>query len=224
MKQEIKIISNVEKFLKCSLEHKAPYLVEVRGISLWVHPQVISPKYSYAPQFIVDHWDIKKGMSVLDVGTGSGILAIFAALYGASKVVGVDINQYAVETAKKNVKLNQLNDRVEIVESDVYANVGNKLFDRVIFNAPYWNRKDDPNYQLTYGVYDLNYQSTKKFLNEAKKYLAPKGKILLGFARQDDIQLMEEIISDAGLKIDKIVEETKGHTRVLYYLSTRSKQ
>ncbi|MBI3398146.1 MAG: 50S ribosomal protein L11 methyltransferase [Deltaproteobacteria bacterium] len=55
-----------------------------------------------------------KSKSVLDVGTGSGILAITAAKLGAKKVVGLDRDPEALKVARKNVRLNDVNNKVRI--------------------------------------------------------------------------------------------------------------
>jgi ribosomal protein L11 methyltransferase len=54
--------------------------------------------------------------SVLDLGTGTGILAIAAALLGADTVLAVDINPLAVRTALQNIRLNGLEERVEVTK------------------------------------------------------------------------------------------------------------
>jgi ribosomal protein L11 methyltransferase len=56
----------------------------------------------------------KRGLSVLDVGTGSGILSIVAAKLGAKEVWGIDIDGVAVENARENVKKNHVSDIVKI--------------------------------------------------------------------------------------------------------------
>ena len=56
----------------------------------------------------------KRGLSVLDVGTGSGILSIVAAKLGAKEVWGIDIDGVAVENARENVKKNHVSDTVKI--------------------------------------------------------------------------------------------------------------
>jgi len=62
---------------------------------------------------------LKPGDAVLDVGCGSGILSIAAALLGAGCVLGVDIDPVAVPIARENVALNGLSDRIEIREGDL---------------------------------------------------------------------------------------------------------
>lgn len=63
------------------------------------------------------------GKAVLDVGTGSGILAIGAAALGAAPVLGVEIDPEAVQIAKENVEKNNCQDVVEIREGDLLAGV-----------------------------------------------------------------------------------------------------
>lgn len=66
---------------------------------------------------------VKPGQSVLDLGTGSGILAIAAAHLGAREVIALDIDNVAVSAARKNVELNSLQEvvRVELGSLDVLS-------------------------------------------------------------------------------------------------------
>lgn len=57
--------------------------------------------------------------SVLDVGCGSGILAIASALLGAREVLAVDIDPVAVDVTKKNTELNHLSDKIRVKEGDL---------------------------------------------------------------------------------------------------------
>lgn len=62
---------------------------------------------------------IKPGDYVLDVGCGSGILAIAAGLLGAEEVLGIEIDPVAVEIGKSNVELNGLSENVRVVYGDL---------------------------------------------------------------------------------------------------------
>jgi ribosomal protein L11 methyltransferase len=64
--------------------------------------------------------------NVLDIGTGTGILAIAAAKLGALKVVAIDLNELAVETARKNVLLNGVEDQVQVKWGEAGAFIGEK--------------------------------------------------------------------------------------------------
>ena len=61
---------------------------------------------------------VKADSTVFDIGTGSGILSIAAAKLGAKKTIGVDLDPVAVESAKQNVRYNDLNN-IEILYGDL---------------------------------------------------------------------------------------------------------
>ncbi len=73
----------------------------------------------------------------LDMGTGSGVVAIFAGRIGY-RVIGVDINPVAVRCARANVMINGLEDTVSIVLGDLFEPVQGKQFDLVAFNPPFF--------------------------------------------------------------------------------------
>lgn len=60
-----------------------------------------------------------KDKTVVDAGTGSGILAIASALLGAKRVVAFDNDRVAISTAKRNVELNGVSDKVQLMEGDL---------------------------------------------------------------------------------------------------------
>ena len=79
--------------------------------------------------------DIARGASVLDVFTGSGVLAVAAALAGAREVTAVDVSRRAVLTARLNARLNGV--RVRALRGDVFEPVAGRRFDLIVANPPY---------------------------------------------------------------------------------------
>ncbi|QHW30453.1 50S ribosomal protein L11 methyltransferase [Paenibacillus rhizovicinus] len=69
---------------------------------------------------------IKGGEEVIDVGTGSGILAIGAMLLGARSVLALDLDPIAVTSAKENSRLNNLQDDIQVHLSDLLGVLGNQ--------------------------------------------------------------------------------------------------
>lgn len=63
--------------------------------------------------------NLTKDVTVLDIGCGSGILAMAAVLLGAKKAIGVDLDPVAVRVAKENVQLNGLSDKIEILHGNL---------------------------------------------------------------------------------------------------------
>lgn len=69
---------------------------------------------------------LKDGDTILDVGCGSGILAIAGLLLGAKSAVGVDIDATAIKTAKENAQINKVDDRFCAIEGDLTEKVSGK--------------------------------------------------------------------------------------------------
>jgi ribosomal protein L11 methyltransferase len=83
----------------------------------------------------LDHWDRNRANSIgslLDVGTGSGILAIAAGLLGFAEIVAVDIDPEAVAVAEENIALNRLTERVRLAQGSAVDVPGR--FDVVLAN------------------------------------------------------------------------------------------
>lgn len=79
----------------------------------------------------IDQWD-----RVLDIGTGTGILAIAAAFLGAKKILAFDLNPLCVKTSRKNVHLNHQEETIDVIEGRAEDFVG-ESFDLVIANIHY---------------------------------------------------------------------------------------
>lgn len=77
---------------------------------------------------------VKKGDRVVDVGTGSGVLSIAAALLGASHVNALDLDEIAVTTAKLNTKLNKVNEVVHVSQNNLLDGVETATADVVVAN------------------------------------------------------------------------------------------
>jgi ribosomal protein L11 methyltransferase len=76
---------------------------------------------------------VKKGMKVLDVGSGTGILSIAAVKLGAEKVVAVDFDEICLENCKENCILNKVEDSIEVVTGEIDV-VKENNFDLILAN------------------------------------------------------------------------------------------
>ena len=76
---------------------------------------------------------LKQGANVLDIGCGSGILSIISLLLGASRADGVDLESSAVNTAKKNAELNNVQDRFNAVQGNLLEKIAGQ-YDLVVAN------------------------------------------------------------------------------------------
>lgn len=112
-----------------------------------------------------DHDDLDG--RVIDLGTGTGRLAIGAALLAAREVVGVDVDKQALALARENAEMTEV--QVEWVQSDIVKIMGK--FDAVIMNPPYGTRTVHADtrfleraFQLAPVVYSIHKSATREFL------------------------------------------------------------
>lgn len=81
---------------------------------------------------------------VLDLFTGSGVLAVAAALEGARRVTAVDLSRRAVLSARLNALRNGVGDRLRSVRGDLFAPVDGERFELIVANPPYLPGDDEP--------------------------------------------------------------------------------
>ena len=96
--------------------------------------------------YISNNYSIQN-YSIADLGCGTGILGIAAALCGCKNVFLFDIDEEALEIAKNNVESLELNDNIQIIQTDVnqlkLCKKLNKFFDLVITNPPFGIRSEN---------------------------------------------------------------------------------
>jgi release factor glutamine methyltransferase len=116
--------------------------------------------------------------SVLDMGTGSGIQAIAAALKPEVEyVLAVDINPEAIEATKERSKYTGVISKMSFLVSDLFTNIDGR-FDWIIFNPPYLPREGDIEDPTWVGG-ENGGETIERFLEEAANHLAPDGSILM---------------------------------------------
>ena len=143
-----------------------------------IGPHVYVPFDKSVPAMLTQFSDLIKDKTVIDIGTGTGILAVFAAQMGAKSVVASDININAVECAKNNINISGFNN-IEVIHSDLFSNIVNK-YDVIIFNAPWVMGSPKNLYELA--IYDDNYALINRFIEQAPDYLDKNGVILLQYS------------------------------------------
>lgn len=125
--------------------------------------------------------DVKPTDSVLDIGTGTGLIALMLAQRNAKSIDGVEIESSAVNQARQNVANSPWHDKIRIFEDDIrqFANTSNNQYDLIVCNPPYFIsslKNPDPNRTLARHADTLPY---KDLLTSAKKLLRPEGTFCL---------------------------------------------
>jgi methylase of polypeptide subunit release factors len=148
----------------------------------------------------------------LDMGTGSGIGAIFAARRGY-RVIAVDVDPSAVRCARINTLLSQMDSRIEIREGDLFASVDGERFHLVTFNPPFLRG-------AARGLYGSSWWSTDvmdRFAAGLPTVLAPKGRALLLLSTQGDEDGMLAALARQQLYSAPLVRKNLGNEVITVY-------
>ena len=143
---------------------------------------------------LAENLEIKEGQSVLEIGTGSGLVSMYASLL-TDDVTATDINYNALELAEKNFKLNNIN-TIKLEFGDLFEPVKDKKFDVILFNTPYLPTDSDDiiNDDLNY-AFDGGLDGRKvidRFINEVSNHLNDKG----------IVQIIQSSLSDNNRTLD----------------------
>ncbi len=134
--------------------------------------------------------------NVLDLCTGSGCLAILAAhAFPYASVDAVDLSQAALAVAERNVADYELQDRVNLIESDLFAKLDSKQYDLIISNPPYVDAESvaalpheylhEPKLALGSGHDGLD--ATRIILKHAAQHLNPSGILIVEIGHNRDV-------------------------------------
>ena len=154
--------------------------------------------------------EVKPGDQVLEVGTGSGLIA--AELAGITRVVATDINPHAVLCARKK--------GVEVVHDDLFCGIRNS-FDVILFNPPYLPTQPEEriNDWLEYALDGgLNGRVViERFSEQVERVLAPSGRILLLISSLTGLPEVRDLFFKAGF-VSEIILKKKIEDETLYVL------
>jgi ribosomal protein L3 glutamine methyltransferase len=179
----------------------AAYLVRktyVQGVPFYVDERVIVPR-SYLGELLAGDLfgadglvDPDRVTRVLDLCTGSGCLAILAALrFPAATVDAVDISKDALAVARINVAQHGLGDRVRLMRGDLYAPLGEARYDLILTNPPYVDAagmaglppecRREPRIALAAGPDGL--RVVRRIIAAAPQHLTPTGGLMCEVGR-----------------------------------------
>lgn len=146
-----------------------------------------------------------KHKTVLEIGTGSGLIALCCLEHGASSVVATDINPWAQKNALFNARVLQLQGRIEVrlvsrKTPDAWSVIGlDERFD-VIFSNPPW-QPGRPIHVKDFAFYDPDFQLMRTFLDELAAHLNPGGRAFLAYGCKEAVSKLKELAAARGLEV-----------------------
>lgn len=184
-------VKNVESLIRSRIEKRTPvaYLLKEAWLadhSFYVDRRVIIPR-SHIAELLDEDFLSGKPQRILDLCTGSGCLAILAALaFPRAKVDAVDLSKPALEVAAKNVAGYKLGKRVRLLHSDLFESLREETYDLIITNPPYVDRptmralpqeyRHEPGMALAGGADGMDL--VKRIIRDARAHLRPKGALV----------------------------------------------
>jgi len=172
----------------------APYLTNeawFAGLSFYVDSNVLIPRSPIAEliEQRFDPWlEIDHIQTILEIGTGSGCIAIATAfVLTDAHIDAVDISPQAIKVAQKNIETYDVQNHVTLFEGDLFEPVKNKKYDLIICNPPYVDAFEmenlPPEFQheprLALEAGDDGLDIVRKILQQAHKHLNDKGLLIV---------------------------------------------
>ena len=168
----------------------------------------------------------KKELKVLELGTGSGCIAISLAKFlPSAQVTAADISSDALDVARENARLNKVDGKIEFILSDLFAGTSLSLcYDILIFNPPYICSQDighlqrelgfEPRIALDGGSDGLDFY--RRIIREAPRFLKKDGLLLLeiGFGQRDGIARLVRRQAQL-LKLQEVIKDYSGIERII---------
>lgn len=193
------------ELLKRRVEQRIPaaYLTHEAWLGefkFYVDERVIVPR-SFIAELLRERlfpWvaDADNTTAVLDLCTGSGCLAILAAhAFPNALVDAVDLSPDALQVAKRNVADYELQDRINLIQSDLFTQLSGKQYDIIISNPPYVDAASvselpaeylhEPKLALGSGSDGLD--ATREILKQAAAHLTPHGILIVEIGHNRDV-------------------------------------
>lgn len=199
-----------------TMRDTAPRMVHTAGLSLEIDPGVFDPlQYRSGTVLaeVVRRLNLE-GRSVLDLGTGSGIGAIVAALRGA-KVTAGDISPQALECTERNADAYQVD--VNLRTSDLFDGLSGARFDVILFNPPYFRGEPAGDADYAWRSPDV----IERFARELPEHLTESGYALVVLSTDGACPEYLRTFDRAGFRLARVARRRFSNETLTVYRLAR---
>lgn len=169
------------------------------------------PRDTVSLRKLIRETPLVKDKTVLEIGTGTGLLSLCALESGAAKVVATDVNPAAVTNARYNARLMNFGERFEarLVPLDDPAAFSvvaeDETFDVILSNPPWVDRR--PSRIEEFALYDENFQLLRTLLEGVRQHLNPGGRVLLAYGSVDGIRALMRMAREMNMTTQVIDDD-----------------
>ncbi|MDQ8707235.1 methyltransferase domain-containing protein [Streptomyces sp. LHD-70] len=201
----------MERSREAAADGERPGVFTMRGRDWTLLPEVFAPPYSASTDAAMELLGFVEGPQVprqgsfLEVGCGTGIIAVSAALAGCDRVLATDINEHAVENAALNAQRHGVAGRVSSRHSDLFDALDpDQRFDTVYWHSNFVLAPADYAYESVHecAYVDPGYAAHRRYLIEAPLRTTPGGSALLHFSDRGDLAGLHAIADESGRELD----------------------
>lgn len=158
---------------------------------------------------LLDAIELESADSFLEVGCGAGLISMAAAEV-AKSVVATDISLNAVRNTIRNMKLNSVDERSCVIQSDLLGALAHDArYSAIAFNPPYLP-EDDSVTEMDHAFVggSSGVELTERFILQAIPHLERNGRIYIVVSSLADIERISDFMESKGLQVKVIAEET----------------
>jgi release factor glutamine methyltransferase len=184
-----------------------------KGIRLVIPPAVFHPGFFFSTRLLLRYIATLplKNRSFLELGAGSGLIALYAAREGA-QVTASDINSVAIHSLEMNSHSNRL--PITVIKSDLFTKIPQQAFDLIAINPPYY--KKQPKTPAEYAWYcGEQGEYFQQLFNSLKTYMHPQSMVLMVLCDGCDLEMIKEMAAMSGFEM-KCVQEKKNWIETNY--------
>jgi release factor glutamine methyltransferase len=206
------------------------YLVgrkEFFGLELTVSPAVLIPRPD-TESVVMEALALAKKLEtprIVDVGTGSGAIAIALAKHlPRAAVTAIDVRADALAVARGNAEKQNLANRIRFVEGDLLAPVAGETFDLIVSNPPYIPTEDLPKLPIGVRQYEPvvaldggpgGFAVFDRLVAQARQHLAPGGSLVVEIGSPQEQPARARLAAVKEFTLAATVFDSSGHPRVL---------
>ncbi|MET9467333.1 methyltransferase domain-containing protein [Streptomyces sp. NPDC006544] len=210
-------IKNYERSLersRASLHHgERPRTFTLAGAEWHLLEGVFAPPFSASTGMAMELLGLAgpdpapwKG-SFLEVGSGTGVIAVSAALAGCDRVTALDISEQAVRNTAMNAARHDVADRVHAVHSDLFdALAPEDRHDTVYWHSNFVLAPPEYRYASVHerAYVDPGYRAHRRYLAECLSYVTPGGRALLQFSERGDLDTLETMAAGCDRRVREL--------------------